>query len=228
MSEIIEHIRQQNPDTVCLQEFRHGKSKTPIITALNELGLEHQYSPITELARQNSLLIASRHELSERSVLFQDNKGQVHAINVKVALADNVMLDLINVHLPHKRAQLPVFEALFKHTPHSLSSWSLIIGDMNCGIPFEDSDTRTFQNTHLFQSLLKQGWIDAWRSRHQKKKEFSWISTQKHNGYRYDHALASKPLNDHIQTIHYNHSVRESKISDHSSLELEISDRSRQ
>jgi len=99
---------------------------------------------------------------------------------------------------------------------------SLIIGDINCGIPFEDSQTKSFYATHLFQEMLRKGWIDAWRSRNPDAREYTWISNGKKNGYRYDHALVSEPLNDRISSIAYDHDVREDGRSDHSLIVIDI------
>ena len=68
--------------------------------------------------------------------------------------------------------------------PRDLNENNLIIGDLNIGIPFEDSETKSFEYTQLFQQLLRDGWIDAWRSRNKDKREFTWISTKQKNGFR--------------------------------------------
>jgi exonuclease III len=54
-----------------------------------------------------------------------------------------------------------------------------MVGDFNGGIALEDSETRTFICTHLFQELLRQGWVDSWRRRHPREREFSWFSQSK-------------------------------------------------
>ena len=97
----------------------------------------------------------------------------------------------------------------------------MIIGDLNTGIPFEDSETKSFEHTFLFQQLLRDGWVDAWRSRNKDKREFTWVSTKQKNGFRYDHALASSSFNESINSISYNHKVRQTGISDHSYLVVE-------
>ena len=99
---------------------------------------------------------------------------------------------------------------------------SLIIGDLNCGIPFEDSETKSFEHSYLFQQLFRDGWIDAWRSRNKDKKEFTWISTKQKNGFRYDHALTSPILDTKVTKIQYNHEVRLQEISDHSYMVVEL------
>ena len=72
----------------------------------------------------------------------------------------------------------------------------------------------------MFQQLLKNGWVDAWRSRNKDKQEFTWVSTKQKNGFRYDHALVSTSINKAITEVRYNHNVRLEGISDHSMLIL--------
>lgn len=131
-------------------------------------------------------------------------------------------MSLLAVHLPHKQKQIPYFEAPLDLPKTALKNSSVMIGDFNCGIPFEDSETKSFYATHLFQQLLRDGWIDAWRSRNTKAREFTWISTKQQNGFRYDHALASSDFDRKISSIEYQHDVRLSGTSDHSMLLIEI------
>jgi len=105
-----------------------------------------------------------------------------------------------------------------------LKTNALIIGDMNCGIPLIDSDSKTFLATNYYQDLLRTGWIDPWRSRHPNAREFTWVSVRTGNRFRYDQALAAPSLNARIQTIDYDHTPRETdpRISDHSIMLLSL------
>ena len=96
------------------------------------------------------------------------------------------------------------------------------MGDFNCGIPLIDSETKTFYATHLFQQLLSVGWHDTWRERNPDAREFTWVSTRKSNGFRYDHALASSAVNELILDVRYDHAVRQEKVSDHSLLLIDL------
>ena len=81
---------------------------------------------------------------------------------------------------------------------------------------------RTFACTHLFQTLLQQGWVDAWRARHGKAREFSWISARSGHGFRYDHALVSAPLNPRVKEVRYLHHLLLGGLPDHSALVVEF------
>ena len=166
-------------------------------------------------------MIACRQAFTAEVFPAADDKP-AHAISVHFSVSSG--LSIIAVHLPHKKRQLPYFNALLDLPEQYLTGNSLLIGDFNCGIPFEDSETRSFYATHLFQQLLQNGWIDAWRSRNKNRREFSWISTKHHNGFRYDHALVSPSLNAQIAAVKYDHQVRINGSSDHSLLILELAE----
>ena len=219
--QILETIAKSEADIVTLQEFRHGANKITLLEGLAELGLTTVFAPATQTARENSLLIASR--LPMQSEVFPAGRsGQVHMLKSCIEVSSSLSLNVIAVHFPQKRAQFPLFEELLELPPMWIDDYSLLIGDFNCGIPLLDSETKTFYSTHLFQQLLNSGWCDAWRELHPDEREYTWISTRKGNGFRYDHVLVSAALNDLVISAEYNHKVRENKISDHSALLVEL------
>lgn len=217
--EILEAIEKEQADIVTLQEFRHGSSKQILLDGLKDMGLDEQFVPETNSARDNSLTIASSYNF--QATVFPKN-SELPARAIRAFFPDLAELNLIAAHLPQKAKQPPYLNALNDLESYFLEENSLIIGDLNCGIPFEDSETKSFEHTYLFQQLLRDGWIDAWRSRNKDKKEFTWISTKQKNGFRYDHAIASGSLDSKISDVRYNHDVREKGVSDHSYLTLEI------
>ena len=212
---IIDAIKKENPDIVTLQEFRHGSSKQVLLDGLASIGLDEQYVPETTSARDNSIIIASKYNF--QATIFPKDEP-IPARAVRAFFPDLGELNLIAAHLPQKKKQPPYLHALIDLDKMFLAENSLIIGDLNVGIPFEDSETKSFEHTFLFQQLMRDGWIDAWRSRNKNKREYTWISTKQKNGFRYDHALASKSFNEKISKVHYNHDVRLNGISDHSML----------
>ena len=216
---ILEAINQEKPDIVTLQEFRHSNSKAQLLEGLKQMGLDEQFAPETHSTCENSLIIASG--FSFQAQVFPKNTLPP-ARAIRAFFPDVGELNLIAAHLPQKKKQPPYLHALIDLEPSFLSENSLIIGDLNTGIPFEDSETKSFEHTFLFQQLLRDGWVDAWRARHKNKREYTWISTKHHNGFRYDHALASPPLNKKIKQVSYNHDVRLKGYSDHSMLLLDI------
>jgi len=232
---IIQTLSELNADAIALQEFRHGNSKATLTHAFDDMGFQNQLLPEPSLPESgstgstktlNSVGLISRYPL-EGNTLMPSGSSRVPAtlaLQGKIFIIDSELPDIniVVVHLPHKKKQPPYFDALLNLPARIQQDHSLIIGDFNCGIPFEDSDTKTFSATHQFQALLSQGWVDAWRSRNPKAREFSWISSRKGNGFRYDHALVSPALNERISAIRYLHAPREHGISDHSMLVMDL------
>ena len=219
------------PDILVLQEARNGKHLPHLIDTMDELGLAHRVLPESSSSK-NTALLASRiafeiqpwpdladhpyaNEIDEER-MFLVTFGADQNTSASGESYSHLPFTMITAHLPHKKAQRPYFEALL-HNTSLLQSNSMIIGDLNSGIPFVDSETKTFANTHMFQELLRRGWIDSWRSRHQSTREYTWISPRG-KGYRYDHCLCSKELDVHVNRITYKHNLREEKLSDHSAL----------
>jgi exonuclease III len=219
------------PDVVILQEVRvfDGRGPDPLVEGLADGGLEEQVSsPV--VGRENGILIASRWPF-RATPLAQDPSQPVHMLQAELPWSrdgaeqeegEADSLRLVAVRFPQKEAQVPLFEALLSLPDPWRKEPSVLIGDFNCGIPFADSDTRTFACTHLFQALLQQGWVDAWRARNGKAREFSWISARSGHGFRFDHALVSAPLNPLVKEVRYLHPFREGGLSDHSGLWLEL------
>lgn len=215
--DLLEGINSHDPDVVCLQEFRHGKSRDPLCKGLKDAGLRHQFVPTVENNRRNTMAVFSRYDFNG-TVAFEGEEHSARLITMHFNDGPVPALRIIGASFPHKKAQLPVFDHLLSLPADYLATPSLIIGDFNCGIPFEDSETRTFYATHQFQALLRKGWIDSWRSRNKRAREFTWFSTQKGNGFRYDHALSSPEFDRQITRIDYDHRLREAGASDHSAL----------
>jgi exonuclease III len=227
---IAEAISAVAPDAVILQEVRRfdGRGPDPLLEALADGGLGEQVlSPV--VGRENGILIASRWPF-QASPLAQAPGEPPHMLQAELPWPGEggeeedggASLRLVAVRFPQKEAQVPLFESLLALPAPWRQVSAVLIGDFNCGIPFADSDTRTFACTHLFQALLQQGWVDAWRSRNGKAREFSWISARSGHGFRYDHALVSAPLNPQVREVRYLHHLREEGLSDHSALVVEL------
>ncbi len=213
-------VVRHRPDIVTLQEFRNGSGADVILSALRACGLRHIHTEVTQSAREHAILIASRFGFDAGP--FMPDGGDQDSILEASFHSDDLgfPLTLLAVHFPQKEPQVPLFRQLIKDTPSLLGGETLLIGDLNCGIPFADSVTKTFFATDYLQDMLARGWVDSWRSRNPNAVEYTWISAVKKHGFRYDHALASKSFDARITDINYNHTLREEATSDHSAIIL--------
>ena len=219
--DIVKTIAAHAPDIVTLQEFRRGSGEAEIVAGLKKAGLKFIHIPETE-GKENTILIASKFGFDAGPFLPEPN-NPLHML--EAYFSEQVLgfeLSFIAVHFPQKKAQIPLFEAL-KHDSLSLLKMNaLIIGDMNCGIPLIDSDSKSFAATHYYQDLLQAGWIDSWRSRHTEAREFTWTSNRTENRFRYDQILASPDLDARFKRVSYDHAPRLAKYSDHSLIIAQI------
>lgn len=72
--------------------------------------------------------------------------------------------------------------------------------------------------------IAKAGFVDLWRRANRDGREFTWFSN-KGNGFRLDHAFASRAVADRVKEVRYSHAEREVKgLSDHSALIVELDD----
>jgi len=191
-----------------------------VVSEPHSLGLEHQHTVDAAPAKNTVMLAANIPFESQPWATDLDERLCLHA-RFELVNHETNTLDVFAGHLPQKRAQVPYLDTLGKLDVIDYDT-ALIIGDLNCGIPFEDSETKSFVNTHMFQSLLKKGWTDTWRERNPTAKEFTWISSRG-NGYRYDHCLANATADNLITKVEYIQSVREQGCSDHAAMLVELS-----
>ena len=219
--DIVKTIAGHAPDIVTLQEFRRGSGEAEIVAGLKKSGLKFIHIPETE-GKENTVLIASKFGFDAGPFLPEPN-NPLHMLEAYFSeQALGFELSLIAVHFPQKKAQIPLFEALKTDSASLLKMNALIIGDMNCGIPLIDSDSKSFAATHYYQDLLQTGWIDSWRSRHIEAREFTWTSNRTENRFRYDQILASPDMNARLKAVSYDHTPRLEKYSDHSLIIAQI------
>ena len=201
-------------DIAVLTEFRRGDSGDQIARGLGSQGLRYLASPESPPGL-NSSLIASRFPLKER--VIETSPSDSH----RVVSVEVEGIELAGVYFAQKNEKQTLYQALGAASGGLLKGQSLIMGDFNTGIRGVDETGESFYAEECFISLLDQGWIDSWRSRHPTKTEFSWYS-RKGSGFRIDHALASPTLDERISSARYEHSVREAGLSDHSALVVEV------
>lgn len=97
----------------------------------------------------------------------------------------------------------------------------IILEDFNTGKYLLDEKGATFSCADEFYELERNKFVDAWRCRNRKIREFSWYS-HAGNGFRIDHAFVSPELNHKVEKIYYSHMERIDGVSEHSALILEL------
>lgn len=115
--------------------------------------------------------------------------------------------------------------AMVGHARSRCNQPYILIGDFNSGESGVDTEGYRFSAGDRFLALRKLGWVDAWRTVHGDRREYTWYSIGRGNvrlnGFRLDHALVSPALAGHVSSCHYSHAEREACLSDHSLMLLE-------
>jgi exonuclease III len=133
-------------------------------------------------------------------------------------------LRVLAVHVPgasELAGKLEYWRALLDYAREAIEAQerAIIMGDLNTGLEQDTEGTPFLGQEHL-SALLDLGWRDIWREYHQVGREYSWFCSSG-KGMRTDYALAS-PHVRHPLWAKYSHHERESGLSDHSILILDI------
>ncbi len=210
---IVQSLLAHKADFIILSEFRNNPSGQLIRIRLLMDGFIFQ-SPSTEDKETNGVLIASRQKCNFE--LFSTATDFPEAI-LKCVHSD---FAIYGVYLPHKKKHTR-FEAIQTELINHPTIHTIIAGDFNSGFNKIDQVSDSFWYEDRLRGLQKLGMLDAYRHFFPVEKEYSWISHQG-NGYRYDHTWVSAKLLPNVLKCSYSHVERDTKLSDHSLMILEL------
>ncbi len=212
VSPIVSAVLQHDAHAVVLSEFRNSQRGDAICSSLRDAGYQHQQRSAAA-RNENSVLVASRIPFRGRDV---SDSVEVYPHNVVCAEFD--AFDLFGVYLPHKKKHT-WFDVLLEEVERDQPC--IIAGDFNSGKNGVDQAGQSFWYEDKMIALEQIGYVDAFREVHGDVREFSWFSHQG-NGYRYDHTFVHPALAQLISDCWYSHDERESGLSDHSVMLLEL------
>ncbi|WP_232007358.1 endonuclease/exonuclease/phosphatase family protein [Mycobacterium intermedium] len=202
-------------DMLVVSEFRANANGARLQAALERSGYATSH-PVAA-PRQNSVLIASRWPI-ERSWAFSQTLESHH-----LWCAATTEMAICGVYMPQGAAKVSYWESLIQHGVGS--GIDLFIGDFNTGNNDLDKDPggTKFYGPELPGRFIGTGYIDIWRARHPRTREYSWFSpTKANNGFRLDHAYARPGLNERVVSCEFDHTPRLLNETDHSALIVSI------
>jgi exodeoxyribonuclease-3 len=99
----------------------------------------------------------------------------------------------------------------------------VLIGDLNVVERSGRGSEKGFQEWEyeLYEALPRVGWLDAYRALHPDRSEVSWADTEG-RGHRFDHCLITADLRPFLRRCDYVHETRETDLSDHSAMVMEL------
>ncbi|MBC8869798.1 MAG: endonuclease/exonuclease/phosphatase family protein [Planctomycetes bacterium] len=224
---IVEALRSWSPDVVALSEFRGTSSSRQIHDFLRDQGLGFVHSTTdSDSPRKNRLLVASRwklHVAPARGLLGETGRW------IDTTVQTRSPFKLIAMHVPN-RASGEKYDFLAA-TVEALDALSheaaLAIGDANTGVPSVDEQVCFFNQREgdWFDKLRAVGWIDAYRRRNPKRREFTWYS-RSNNGFRLDQVFATETMNPRIRRISYDWGCADgndqNEPSDHAAILVDL------
>lgn len=210
-------IRDQNPDVVILSEFQSIASQ-PLLLDLAAEGWRYQITTEPP-SRRGGLAAISKVPVTRRP---QPASLAQFAFRYLPFEIPSVALEVRAVYAPLHREPYPEFwEAVLASVTSEAEQRVLVIGDFNAGQSLVDSPAMDVLASHYFCRLPACGYADLWRhGRGPTGMEPTWLGPV--NPYRLDHAFGSVAVVAQLATCVYNHAVRESGDSDHSSLSVHL------
>lgn len=212
---IIETLARHDADILVLSEYRSGLVGDRLRVGLAALGYRWA-TALQPPPGANGVLIAARRLLRELGPVSPDVQEPWRMLEVAVG-----RLRIAGIYMPNLRAKVPYWEALIASlTPHA-GDHALAVGDFNTCRAWLDEPGAMDVTAHFLDRVEVAGFRDLWRHRYPERREFSWFS-HRGNGFRIDHAFFSASLARRAGAIRYSHAERESGVSDHSPLLIDL------
>jgi len=216
LARIGEALARHDADILVISEYRGGESGVRLRAALTALGYGH-LSATTPPPGGNGVLIAARAPFDDEGPVA-DMLAEPH----RLVRAHFGPVAIYAVYMPNLVKKVPYWRALIAAlAAESLDARSLAIGDFNTCRAYVDEPGAIDVCAHFMDEIEAIGFSDLWRRRNPEGREFSWYSTRG-NGFRIDHAFLSPALIGRAGPVRYSHEERESRLSDHSVLILDL------
>ncbi len=227
-SQIVEQIKEWNPDVVALDEFRGTSPSQDIIAkSLFDAGYVHQLTTVNaDEPKWNSLFLASRYELSRvhiRGAPATDHYWLLAHIKCDPELHIGV------IHMPLDQDIKGFWQEYHRSLLNMARDWklgpSVFLGDLNTGITGLDEETKySLGYKESFMKPMEElGWRDMFRVFHPHANAPTWNSSSG-NGFRLDQGFVNAALQPKVSSCSYDWGDRErrGKLSDHAAILLDL------
>ncbi len=189
--QIAEQIEAWRPDVVALCEFRATEPSRSLAVQLRASGLIHQRTTVdANYPSINSILVASRYPV--RTVRLGGAPNEPHRwLHVNIAAPQ--ALAIVAVHVPNRASGRKT--AFLNAVIDAVAAWrgppALVIGDTNTGRIGIDEESSAFNASEdMWMVRMEElGWRDGFRRVHVDRREFTWYSPNRGNGFRLDQAF---------------------------------------
>jgi exonuclease III len=184
LPEILEVFNDHAPDVVVIAEFRNNSVAPQLCAGLAAQGLKYQAAPKSP-PHELTVLISSRLKFTARTL-----ESELPLWPYRALRADFDSFTIIGFYVPTMERKRPVLRWMRDAAPTLLQTPTLLIGDLNTGIPQVDERDAELTCSAEFAEVLEAGWIDLYHIRNPESRERSFYE-RPWLGYRIDHALGS-------------------------------------
>ena len=215
---ILAWLDTQSADLVLLTEWRANTNGLRIKAAIEDKG----YTSVGESGgpSSNGLLIASNGPFTTLNLTpVNSPKGEILAADLDDGLR------ILCCYFPGLEAKKPFFDVCLEQAITSATPL-LIVGDLNTGrndVDLEEGAAKFFCSDQFIELTNRAEMTDLWRhSNGSTAREWTWRSPK--NGFRLDHAFGNRALISSYSSLRcrYDHSTRESGLTDHSAIVLDF------
>ena len=213
LTQIVGALKTIGAHILVLTEYRNNDRGVTLRAKLLALGYRYQ-AVSAAAADDNSVVMASK--LPFDSVISTcPDESYPH----NVLIGNFKAFQIYGGYFPHKKKH-----TLFDWVVSEMENRSepiIVCGDLNTGKNYVDQAKNSFWYEDQFIKMTEELGHDAYRQVHGDRQEFSWYSHQG-NGYRYDHTVITPDLAPIVTDCYYLQDYRESKVSDHAPMILEL------
>jgi exonuclease III len=209
-----------DPDAVLLTEWRDNASGLTFADWAERRGMS--YASLTDGCTPNGVFLASLDPfMTESATPIGQSAGCL-------MLARFQRVTLLACYFPQLKAKAAFFDRCLELASQHQAAPFVLAGDLNTGNQLADRSEgagKFYCSDHFDRLTSAGGLSDLWRLTNGSCREWTWLSPQKKNGFRIDHAFgngafvaAAAPM------CTYDHRARETGLTDHSTVVIRASD----
>lgn len=225
---IFNYLSSANPDVIILSEIKGKRPTDDFLYRMSLLGYEDTQVNMNSEGHYAINLRRVTGKLLNVETKILEKRTSITRIDAK----HHYSLYVVGIYPPAYGTQnidsrRTYFNALEEKILSRLSSVNkkiLLIGDFNLvEEKFHNHIPNEVRESEQYLKMIRRyGLIDAVRTFYPSKVPYTWVSPVTGEGQRLDHAFISEDLSASISRLILDDHVRLSKISDHSSIRLEL------
>jgi exonuclease III len=229
IEQIAAQIAAWRADIVALSEYRGTPASVWLAETLAAHGLTHQATTASAVEpARNGLLVASRWPITTlRLRSLPTPRQRVLPVRIETPTP----MSMIAVHGPLGATGLrrPFNDRLLGKIERWRYAPGMLIGDTNTGKRTIDEQSPIFDaRDDVWMDGMNRTWPDAFRHLHGQRREYTWYSPNKGNGFRLDQAFVHRALLRRVTSVEYrwgsDGSPRREALSDHAAIVLDVND----